>query len=296
MSESMSLGAARSWLFTPGDNPGKVEKATRTAADIVLFDLEDAVAEDMKPAAREQVAAFISAHPDQRQRLWVRVNSLHTRHLLLDLAMIVPTCPGGVMVPKINNRQELEVIDHYLSALEVASGQSLGSIRLIIVATETPASLFATGSYGRAPRLVAMTWGAEDIATSLGASANRREDGSYDFTYQLARSLCLAGAAAAGVRAIETIHDNFRDEKGLLSIATEACRAGFSGMLAIHPAQVEPINSAFTPSATQVEVAKEIIELFAQHPDRGTIGYKGRMLDLPHLARAKAVYSRAGLR
>jgi citrate lyase subunit beta / citryl-CoA lyase len=146
------------------------------------------------------------------------------------------------------------------------------------------------------PRVAAMTWGAEDLATALGAISNRREDGSYDFTYELARSLCLIGAAVAGVPAIETIHGDFRDEASLRKRTAQVRRAGFRGMLAIHPAQVDVINEAFTPSAEEQAAAREIVELFAANPGAGTIGYKGAMLDRPHLARAQAVLAFAARR
>ena len=148
--------------------------------------------------------------------------------------------------------------------------------------------MFATGSYAGAPRVVAMTWGAEDLATALGASDNRGDYGGYGFTYELARSLCLVGAAAAGVAAIETIHGDFRDEAGLRKRAAAVRRAGYRGMLAIHPAQVDVINEAFTPSAEELAAAQEIVDLFAANPGAGTIGHKGAMLDRPHLARAQA--------
>ncbi len=159
---------------------------------------------------------------------------------------------------------------------------------MIVLVTETAEAMFTTGSYAGAPRVVAMTWGAEDLADALGASENRNADGSYGFTYQLARSLCLIGAVAAGVAAIETIHGDFRDEAGLRKRAAEVRRAGFRGMLAIHPAQVEVINEAFTPSAEELAAAQRIVDLFAANPGAGAIGHEGAMLDRPHLARAKA--------
>ncbi|MDX3884564.1 MAG: CoA ester lyase [Sphingomonas sp.] len=294
MSAFDRAAAARSWLFAPGDSERKMAKALDGAADIVLIDLEDAVAEPAKPAARENVAAFLRANQDQRDRLWVRINPLQTPHALADLAAIMPARPGGLMLPKPRGRADVERLDHYLSALEVAAGTAPGSTAVIIVATETPQGMLATGSYEGVPRLAAMTWGAEDIATAIGAIANREADGSYAFPYQLARTLCLVGAAAAGVPAIETIHGDFRDEAGLEALANDVRRAGFRGMLAIHPAQVDIINRAFTPSEAEVAAAREIVDLFAANPGLGTIGHKGEMLDLPHLNRARAVLARIG--
>jgi citrate lyase subunit beta/citryl-CoA lyase len=293
MSATNGTVVARSWLFTPGNSIRKLERAITTAADIILIDLEDSVKEGEKAAARETAAAFAANHVDQRTRLWFRINSLHGPHALRDLVKLVPTCPGGLMLPKARGRCDLETLDHYLSALETAAGAEPGSTKVCVVATETPQSMFAIGNYQGSPRLAAMTWGAEDIATAIGAITNRREDGTYDFTYQMARSLCVVGAAAAGVPAIETIHDDFKDEGGLLRVTEEARRAGFRGMLAIHPAQVDPINHMFTPSRSERATAQEIVNLFAANPGHGTIGYRGRMLDLPHLKRAKAVLAQA---
>jgi len=281
--------SARSWLFAPGDSERKMEKAAAGPADIVIFDLEDAVAEGEKPKARSLVSAFLDAQRGDRSRLWVRINPLQGPHALIDLAAVLPARPGGIMLPKARGRADVELLDHYLSALEVAAGSERGSTKVIALVTETAEGMFTTGSYAGAPRLVAMTWGAEDLADAIGASENRNSDGSYGFTYELARSLCLLGAAAAGVAAIETIQGDFRDEAGLRKRAEQVRRAGYRGMLAIHPAQVDVINAAFTPSADELAAAREIVELFAAHPGSGTIGHKGAMLDRPHLARAQAL-------
>jgi citrate lyase subunit beta/citryl-CoA lyase len=296
MANQVAGSNARSWLFAPGDSERKMDKASAGTADIVLLDLEDAVAEGEKPKARSMVSAFLTANAKQRQRLWVRINPIQGPHGLADLVAIVGSRPGGIMLPKSRGRADAELLDHYLTALEAAAGTECGRTQVIVLVTETADAMFTTGSYAGAPRLVALTWGAEDLADALGASSNRNEDGSYGFTYQLARSLCLVGAAAAGVSAIETIHGDFRDEAGLRKRAAEVRRAGFRGMLAIHPAQVDVINEAFTPSAKELAWAQEIVDLFAANPGAGTIGHKGAMLDRPHLARAQALLALAARR
>lgn len=287
---------ARSWLFAPGDSERKMEKAAAGAADIVLLDLEDAVAEGEKPKARSMVTAFLKAHAEQRARLWVRINPLQGPHALADLAAVVPGCPGGIMLPKARGRADVELLNNYLTALEVAAGIEPGAIKVIVLVTEAAEGMFTTGNYAGAPRVVALTWGAEDLADAVGASSNRNDDGSYAFTYQLARSLCLLGAAAAGVPAIETIQADFRDEAGLRKRATEVRRDGYRGMLAIHPAQIDIINEAFTPSADELAAAQEIVDLFAANPGVGAIGHKGAMLDRPYLARAQALLALAARR
>jgi citrate lyase subunit beta/citryl-CoA lyase len=280
---------ARSWLFAPGDSERKMEKAAAGPADIVLLDLEDAVAEGEKPKARRQISAFLAAQPPDRSRLWVRINPLQGPHALADLAAVMPGRPGGIMLPKSRGRADVERLDRHLSDLEAAAGMEQGATRVIPLVTETAQAMFTTGTYAGAPRLAAMTWGAEDLADAVGAADNRNADGSYAFMYELARSFCLLGAAAAGVVPVETIHGDFRDEAGLRRRAQQARRAGFRGMLAIHPAQVEVINEAFTPSAEELSAAQEIVDLFAANPAAGTIGHRGAMLDRPHLARAQAL-------
>lgn len=281
--------SARSWLFAPGDSERKMEKAVAGPADIVIFDLEDAVAEAEKAKARTRISAFLAAQPADRSRLWVRINPLQGSHALADLAAVMPGRPGGIMLPKSRGRPDVECLDHYLSALEVASGTELGATQVIALVTETAQSMFTTGTYANAARLVALTWGAEDLADAVGAVDNRNADGSYAFTYQMARSFCLLGAASAGIAAVETIHGDFRDEASLRRRAQQARRDGFRGMLAIHPAQVGVINEAFAPSAEELQEAQEIVDLFAANPAAGTIGHRGAMLDRPHLARAQSL-------
>lgn len=284
---------ARSLLFAPGDSERKLAKAAASEADLVLLDLEDAVAEGNKAEARRLVAQHLRA-AERAQPQWVRINPLDGPHALADLAAVVPAGPDGIMLPKAT-RAEADRLNHYLTALEAAAGLPIGGIRTMVVATETAPALFGLGDYAGTPRLAALTWGAEDSATALGATDNRDETGAYDFPYQLFRALCLAGAAAAQVTPIETIHGDFRDLAGLEAVAAAARRAGFRGMMAIHPDQVPVINRAFSPSAREIERAERIVAAFEANPGAGTIGMDGAMLDMPHLKRAQAVLAmRAG--
>jgi len=285
---------ARSWLFAPGDSEKKMTKAMAGDADIVLIDLEDAVSEAAKPAARTLVRDFLTANAAQHERLWVRVNPMDGPHTLSDLAAVMPGKPGGIMLPKVYGRADVERLDHYLSAFEAANGIAAGSTRVIVLVTETAEAMFHTGDYKSAPRVVALTWGAEDLADSIGASSNRNADGSYGFTYELARTLCLLGAATAGVAAVETIQGDFRDLDGLKARAEKVRRDGYRGMLAIHPAQVPVINAAFAPNADEIAEAEEIVALFAANPGVGAIGWKGGMLDRPYLSRALNLLRLAG--
>jgi citrate lyase subunit beta/citryl-CoA lyase len=286
--------SARSWLFAPGDSERKMTKALAGTADIVLLDLEDAVAPENKPLARQMVLDFLKANAAQRHRIWVRINPFDGPYTLTDLAAIMPAHPGGIMLPKVYGRADVERLNHCLSALEVANGIEEGSTPVIVLITETAESMFHTGDYKGAPRVVALTWGAEDLADSIGASSNKNPDGSYSFTYELARSLTVLGAATAGVTAIETISADFKDLEALRIRAEKVRRDGFRGMLAIHPAQVDVINAAFTPTEEEIAEAQAIVDIFAANPGVGAIGYRGGMLDRPYLSRAEALLRQAG--
>jgi citrate lyase subunit beta / citryl-CoA lyase len=289
------MNRQRSWLFAPGDSEPKMTKAAGGAADVAVFDLEDAVAPESKADARALVAGFLTGQSNvDRARLWVRVNPVDGPHALPDLAAVLPAGPGGIMLPKSRGRADVELLDHYLSALEVSAGIEPGRTAVIALVTETAEGMFSTGGYRGAPRLVAMSWGAEDLADSVGAGVNRNPDGSYGFTYELARSLCLLGAAAAGVTPVETIQADFRDLDGLRRRAEKVRRDGYRGMLAIHPDQVPVINAAFTPTGAELAAAQEVVDLFAAHPGAGTVSHRGAMLDRPHLARARALLAAAG--
>jgi citrate lyase subunit beta / citryl-CoA lyase len=284
----MSAGAPlRSMLFVPGDSERKLENASASAADALILDLEDSVATSNTGVARGLVLDYLKSHQDRRRQLWVRINPLDTPAALLDLAVIAGA-PDGIMLPKVHSGADVARLAHYLDALEVREGVAPGSIRVLPVATETPQALFALGSYaGCSPRLSGLTWGAEDMAAALGASSNRRLDGEYDTVYQLARALCLAGAAAAGVQAIDTIWSSFADGAGLEADAIYGRRAGFTGKMAVHPAQVDIINRAFSPSADELAWSRRVVDVFANNPGTGTIGLDGKMLDMPHLKQAR---------
>ncbi|MAQ67440.1 MAG: CoA ester lyase [Sphingomonadaceae bacterium] len=278
----------RSWLFAPGDSDKKMNKAADGEADIVILDLEDAVVESGKADARNAIAELLRSKDEaQRARLWVRVNPLDGKWTADDLSVVMPARPGGIMLPKSRGRADVEELDRQMTALEVENGIEPGSTPVIALVTETAAAMFTTGDYAGAPRLVGMTWGAEDLADSLGAQSNKDFEGEFAFTYKLARSLCLLGAAAAEVVPVETIDTNFRDLEGLRKRAIEVRRQGYRGMLAIHPAQVPVINEAFTPSEEEVAEAREIVALFEDNPGAGAIGWRGGMLDRPHLSRAR---------
>ena len=267
-------------------------------ADIALLDLEDSVAPENKPAARAMVAEQIAAS-DNAARLWVRINPISTADCIADLAAIIPARPGGVFLPKAEGAADITQLHHYLTALEAANGIPQGRTLVAALVTETAAAMFRTGEYAGdyqgKTRLVAMSWGAEDLSSALGAREQRGADGEYSHTYEMARSLCLIGASAAGVAAIETVQPEFRDLETLETRARRVRAQGFRGMLAIHPAQVDPINAAFTPSAEELAHARAVVQAFADHPGAGVVALDGAMLDRPHLLLAQRLLADTGV-
>jgi citrate lyase subunit beta/citryl-CoA lyase len=280
----------RSLLFVPADSEKKLAKARASAADALILDLEDSVAADNRPRGRELVTEFLK--DTHRQSVWVRINPLGSEDFIRDVEAVVASNPAGLVVPKANGPHTLNVIDAHILTRESLADLPVGSIKLLPVATETPAAVLSLQDYrSPPPRLAAMTWGAEDLSAELGAATNRDEDGEFLLTFKIVRSLCLLAAKAAGVEAIETLHANFRDTAGLQRAARAAQREGFSGMLAIHPDQVEIINAAFTPSHADVEHAREVVAAFES--GAGVASLDGRMLDQPHLKQAQHVLALA---
>ena len=281
----------RSLLFVPADSERKLTKGLGSPADALILDLEDAVAPSRKEGARHTAAAFITAHAASLSaRLFVRVNPFDTGLTMGDLAAVVVPGLAGIMLPKINSAADLVRLSHCLDALEARAGLAAGSIAMLPVATETAQAMLNMGSFATSaplPRLAAVTWGAEDLSTAIGAIANRDEDGSYSPLYELAASLCLCAATAAGVPAIDTVHTDFRDTAGLLAACRVSRRRGFRGRMAIHPDQVAAINEAYLPAAAELAHAQRIVDAFAANPDAGALSMDGAMIDIPHLVQAR---------
>jgi citrate lyase subunit beta/citryl-CoA lyase len=286
----------RSLLFVPADSPKKLERALGSGADGIIVDLEDSIALDGKTRARESAAAFLAevGNTPSRPYLMVRINGLQTGLADADLDAIVPSKPDAVMLPKAEGGVAVTHTDAKLAVREAISGLPDSHIKILPLATETAAALFLAGTYaGSSKRLIGLTWGAEDLSAELGAHANRDEQGRFLDPYRLARTLCLAGAAAAGVPALDTVYVDFRNDAGLRRECEEACRDGFLGKIAIHPAQVPVINEVFTPSAEALTRARAVVDAFAATPGAGVVGIDGVMYDRPHLARAMRLLSQA---
>ena len=288
----------RSLLFIPGDSPKKLEKGVGSGADAIIVDLEDAISPERKAAARDITLGYLKEVQPlaNRPRLMVRINGLQTGLTDADLDVIVAGRPDAVMLPKAEGGVAVTHCDAKLAAREAIHGLPPRSIGLVAIATETAKALFLAGTFaGASRRLAGLTWGAEDISAEIGAEANRDAQGNFLDLYRLARALCLAGAAAARVQPIDTVYVDFRNEAGLRRECDEARRDGFTGKMAIHPAQVPVINEVFTPTADAIAKAKAVIAAFAAEPGAGTVGIGGLMYDRPHLEQARMLLARAGL-
>jgi citrate lyase subunit beta/citryl-CoA lyase len=287
----------RSLLFIPGDSDKKLAKADGAGADAIILDLEDSVAAAAKPLARERVTAFLAERPPgtRQAELWVRINALDEEAALSDLAATVAASPDGIMLPKADGPGGVQLLSNFLDALEVQAGLPRGRIGILPVATETAAAALQLPAFAtaRLPRLRGMTWGAEDLSAAIGAATNQDSAGGWAFTYRIARSLTLLAAHAANVQAIETLYVDFRDQAGLRQSCRAARTEGFSGRIAIHPAQIEAINDSFTPSAAEIEYARRVIAAFDAAHGAGVVGLDGKMLDIPHLKQARATLAAA---
>ena len=285
----------RSYLFVPADGGRKLDKAMASGADALIVDLEDSIAPERKGEARKLAAAFLKETIGQaaRPRLIVRVNAIATGLIDDDLDAVVPARPDAILLPKAEGGAAVTHADAKIAAREAIAGLDDGCVKIIALATETAQALFLAGTYrGSSARLTGLTWGAEDLSAELGAEANRDADGQFLDPYRLARVLCLAGAANAGIPAIDTVYVDFRNDAGLRRECEDARRDGFSAKMAIHPAQVAIINDVFTPKPEAIARAEAIVAAFAAAPGAGTIGIGGVMYDRPHLARAKRLLAR----
>ena len=279
----------RSMLFVPGDRPERFAKALTSGADAVICDLEDAVTPVTRPQARLNVADLLRT-TGRSIPLWVRINPVQTDDALPDLAAVAAARPDGIVLPKARSGADLHRLDHWLEALEEQHGLEYGSIKVLALITETANAVLSGASFTTPPaRVIGYTWGAEDLAADVGASANRTADGEFEFTFRLARSSCLLMAAAAGIAAYDTTDIEFRDVAAVERRAQASRRDGFVGKLAIHPAQLAAIHAAFTPTSDEVTWARRVIELMSAEGGQGAVALNGRMIDRPHVRQAERI-------
>ena len=281
--------AVRSWLFVPGDSEKKLAKAASTGADVLILDLEDSVAGSNKAAARAMTADWLTAHRAQvtdgkRPGRWVRINALDSRLWREDLQAVLPGGPDGILLPKSAGPESIQQLSAEIYELESRSGLAPNSVKIMPLVSETPLAAMTIPAYVGAsmPRLVGLTWGAEDLSAAIGATRKRDQDGRWTDAFRFARTQTLLAAHARGVMAIDTLHADFADLTGLKRAAEESRADGFSGMLAIHPAQIEVINQAFTASDEELAEARAIVAAFKASPEAGALQIDRRMIDLPH--------------
>lgn len=280
----------RSFLFVPADSERKLQKATGVKADALILDLEDAVAAEARPAARKLAREFLA----DADNAWVRINPMDTDDALADLEGVMAGAPAGIFLPKPRSAAQAVVLAQELERLEAEHGLESGATPIIALCTEHPQALLTLDSWiGGTERLAGLSWGAEDLSAAVGASANRDNGGNWLPTFEMARSLCLVAAAAAEVAAIDTVFTDFRNLDGLQQYAANARRDGFTGMLAIHPDQVDVINNAFMPNDEEIANAQKIVDLFEANPGAGTLGLDGKMIDRPHVLQAQRMLSLA---
>ena len=283
----------RSWLFVPGDSEKKLGKAMATGAHAVIVDLEDAVAPAAKPQARVLARDWLGIH---RQHVtenrpvarWVRINAIDTGMWREDLQVVMAGAPDGVMLPKCEGPEQVRQLAAEIYELEQRNRVPNGSTRILPLVSETAKSALTITSYvdEPMPRLAGLTWGAEDLSAVLGATRKRDAAGAWTDAFRFIRAQCLLTSHAKGVWAIDTLHDDFRDEAGTKRAAEAARADGFTGMLAI-------LNTAFAPTEAELAEAEAIVALFAASPYAGTLQYNGRMVDQPHLRMAKQLLGRS---
>jgi citrate lyase subunit beta/citryl-CoA lyase len=293
--EIKGCGLMRSLLFVPGDSEKKLEKGLSSEADVLLIDLEDSVSADHKETARKIAADFLAANRHcPSPRLFVRINDLASGFADDDLAAVMPATPHGILLPKSNSGKDVTRLSVKLNVHEARAGIAEGSTQILAIITETAIGTLSAASYlAASERLIGLSWGAEDLSAAIGARTPRDDTGRYTDVFRLARAVTILGASAAEVAAIDTVYINYRDEEGLQRECEEAERDGFTGKLAIHPAQIPIINRTFTPSAAALAHAIRIVEAFAENPSAGVIGIDGQMFDRPHLRRAQLLLNRA---
>ncbi len=287
----------RALHFVPVANEKLLGKSLTLPADSLILDLEDAVAPEQKDSARATVASWLREVDFGRQERIVRINPLDTPWGTRDLEVTLEARPDAYMVPKVSGPQDLARIDALLSRIESEQGLPQGEVKLLVLATETPAGLLSIRELALGPRVDALTWGPEDLAAAIGARRNRDEQGHYLEVFRYARVMTLLAAANAGVQPVDTVYVDIRDHEGFRRECQEAAWMGFTGKLTLHPDQVPVVNEVFTPSAEEIAKSQELLEAF--EPNRksgsGVFRFRGQMVDAPHLARAHTILERARL-
>lgn len=285
----------RSYLFIPGDSEKKMGKSQDLGADALILCLEDAVAEPNKAKARKMTRDYLVSHRNNTaSELWVRVNAPDTGHMLADLVASMAGTPTGIFLPKPCGGDDIRMVGHYLTILEQQNGIELGTTQIISLAESALGTVNMASFVGASSRLSAITWGAEDMATDLGALTNIDDNGEYFLVHQMGRASCLTVSAAGRMQAVDSVFTNYKDDAGLRAQCIRSRREGFSGKMAIHPAQVAIINECFSPTDAEIDYARQVVRAFEDGDGAGTVGLNGRMLDRPHLKQAQRLLAGLG--
>lgn len=277
----------RSLLFVPGDRPERLIKAVASGADAVIIDLEDSVALPNKSKAREEVASFISGAKSE-PKLFIRVNNLTSSYFLEDLDALSKAHPFAIVLPRCEGARDIELAAAHLSRVGCLE------TKILPISTETPQGVLNLGNYGTVAKyLCGLTWGTEDLPSSIGALNAWEADGRLTPPYEVVRTFALFGAHAAGVAAIDTAFHDYKDLDGLRSFASRGRRDGFQGMLAVHPSQIPIINEAYTPNHSEIIWAQQVIDAFNRNPDAPMINVDGKSVDRPRLTMAQKIMTNA---
>ena len=290
----MAMNEFRSALFIPGGNEKMLNKASSIDADLIIFDLEDSVLEAEKPNARRLVQQVLQDEALAQRSLAVRINAMDTPHLQEDLAVVMAGQPDIILLPKLENGEQLLQLSALLDSLEAKNNIPAKSTKVIAITGETPTGVLGFDSIDNpCDRLVGLSWGPEDLATELGATANRDGEGKFLPPFELLRTLCLLKAKELGVQAIDTVFTGIGNSEGLSAECIAAHSIGYTGKLAIHPSQIELINQAFSPTEEELIRAKKIVDLFAANPNAGALQLDNKMVDIPHLKQAQRLLARS---
>ena len=286
------MRARRALMYVPGDDMHKIEKAAALGADTLMLDIEDGVALNRKAEAAQTIAAALGTVDFGRSERLVRINPVRGNRGEKDLEIILPAMPQGIVLPKVEMPSDLDLICKKAGAAERAKGMPEGSIRLLALIETPQAFLNLKEICSSCSRLEALIFGAEDLAAAIGAT---RTPEANEFLY--ARESLVMTAAAFGLQAVDMVTVEFRDLAVLERESLAGARLGFSGKQVIHPAQVQPVQRAFTPSELEIEKASALLDAFHLHQSegRGAFEFEGRMVDMPVVKRAENILARAGL-
>lgn len=279
----------RALLYVPGDDRHKIEKAATLGVDCICMDMEDGVAIDHKPQARLISAKALQELDFGRSEKLARINAVGSGWESEDIQAVLPHRPDGIVIPKVEELAQIRWASELMEAAELKNGWPLNSLRLL-VDVETPKGILNLKEIASHPRLDALIFGGEDFAAALGTS---RTTEAIELLY--ARQAMLTAAAAFGLQAIDIVAIDFKDLASVRAEAGFGARLGFTGKQIIHPAQVEPVQSAFTPDDETVAHARRIVEGFesSQKQGKGAFALDGKMIDMPLVKNAQKVLERA---